>query len=110
MPRCARSEGRWERRSSPANVIVPDTGGTTPQIVLNKVDLPAPFGPTRVTNRRSTTDSVTSVSARRPPYATERFLTSSTRRPRRSRPSAPTVHLGGATLARRAPLAHAVVL
>ena len=53
MPRCARSDGRRDSRSSPANVIVPDTGATTPLIVLNRVDLPAPFGPTRVTNRPS---------------------------------------------------------
>ena len=45
MPRCARSEARRDSRSSPPNVMVPDTGGTTPLIVLNRVDLPAPFGP-----------------------------------------------------------------
>ena len=44
MPRCARSEARWDNRFSPRKVIVPDTGGTTPLIVLNSVDFPAPFG------------------------------------------------------------------
>jgi len=67
MPTCARSEGRRRNKSSPLNVIVPATAGTTPLIVLNRVDFPAPFGPTRVTKRPSGTDSVTFVSARRPP-------------------------------------------
>ena len=67
MPRCARSEGRRASRFSPRNVMVPAAGATTPLIVLNSVDLPAPLGPTTVTNRPSGTDSVTSVSARRPP-------------------------------------------
>src|SRR5262245_47659844 len=84
MPRCARSDGLRERRSSPSNVIVPDTGGTTPLIVLNRVDFPAPFGPTSVTKRPSGTDRVTSVRARKPPYATERLFTSSMPRPRPS--------------------------
>ena len=47
--------------------MLPCTGGTMPQMVLNSVDLPAPFGPTTVTNWPSATDSDTSVSARRPP-------------------------------------------
>src|SRR5207237_10734943 len=77
MPRCARSEARRDNKFSPPKVIIPETGGTTPLIVLNNVDFPAPFGPTRVTNRPSATDSVTLVNARRPPYATERSRTSS---------------------------------
>src|SRR5262245_61983121 len=84
MPRCARSDGRRDRRLSPSNVIVPDTGDTTPLIVLKSVDFPAPFGPTSVTNRPPGTDSVTSVRARKPPYATERPFTSSIPRPRPS--------------------------
>src|SRR5207248_4041779 len=77
MPTCARSNARRDKRFSPMNVIVPASGGTTPLIVLNNVDFPAPFGPTRVTNLPSATDSVTLVNARRPPYATERSRTSS---------------------------------
>src|SRR4029453_3672173 len=84
MPTFAGSDGRRDRRLSPSNVIVPETGGTTPLIVLNSVDFPAPFGPTSVTNRPPGTDRVTSVRAGRPPYATERFFTSSTPRPRPS--------------------------
>ena len=42
-------------------------GGTMPEIVLNRVDLPAPLGPTTVTNWPSATDKVTSLKARRPP-------------------------------------------
>ena len=67
MPRCARSEGRRASRLSPAKEIEPETGATIPLIVLNRVDLPAPFGPTSVTNCRSATDRVTSWRARRPP-------------------------------------------
>ena len=52
-------------------VIWPAAAGTMPEIVLNSVDFPAPFGPTTVTNLPSCTDSETSVSARSPPYDTE---------------------------------------
>ena len=48
-------------------VIAPPAAGTIPEIALNSVDFPAPFGPTTVTNWPSFTDSVTSDSARRPP-------------------------------------------
>jgi hypothetical protein len=33
----------------PSNVIVPDRAGTRPEMVLTRVDLPAPLAPTRVT-------------------------------------------------------------
>ena len=54
-------------KSWPWKVMLPAAGGTTPQMVLNSVDLPAPFGPTTVTNWPSPTLSDTSVSARSPP-------------------------------------------
>ena len=47
--------------------LTADAGGTMPEMVLNRVDLPAPFGPTTVTNWPALTDSETSVRARRPP-------------------------------------------
>ena len=34
----------------PSNRIDPEVGLTTPEMVLNKVVLPAPFGPTTETN------------------------------------------------------------
>ena len=45
----------------------PEVAGTTPLMVLNSVDLPAPFGPTTVTNCPAPTRSDTSDSARSPP-------------------------------------------
>src|SRR5260370_16974936 len=77
MPRCGRSDGRRDSSLSPRKVIAPEVGATTPLMVLNRVDLPAPFGPTSVTKLLSATDRLTSERARRPPYATERFFTSS---------------------------------
>src|SRR6476661_4994952 len=77
MPRCARCAAESDSRSRPWNVIVPPVGLTTPEIVLNNVDLPAPLGPTTVTNCPSETLSDTSVSARSPPYDTDRLETSS---------------------------------
>src|SRR5580692_10016434 len=77
MPRCARRSAGSASRSTPANRIVPASGGTIPLMVLNKVDLPAPFGPTTVTNCPSRTVSDTRVSACKPPYATDNPLISS---------------------------------
>src|SRR5471032_84917 len=77
IPRCARCAGARAKRFSPMKVICPAAAGTIPEIVLNSVDLPAPFGPTIVTNWPSCTASETSVSARRPPYETDRLVTSS---------------------------------
>ena len=50
MPRWARCAGRIDSRSWSSNVIVPALGRTMPEIVLNSVVLPAPFGPTIATN------------------------------------------------------------
>ena len=67
MPKCARRAGGIASSDSPWNSMRPANAGTTPLIALNSVDLPAPFGPTTVTNFPSLTDSDTSNSARRPP-------------------------------------------
>ena len=40
----ARARGR-SVVSAPRNSIVPDVGGTSPEMTLNSVVLPAPFGP-----------------------------------------------------------------
>src|SRR3984885_4336374 len=77
MPRWARAAAGIVSRFWSRNEMLPCTAGTMPQMVLNRVDLPAPFGPTTVTKRPSATDSDTSISARRPPYATERLRISS---------------------------------
>jgi hypothetical protein len=50
MPRCARCDGRTDKRSISPNVIDPALGRTMPEMVLNRVVLPAPFGPTMATN------------------------------------------------------------
>jgi len=51
--------GPVDKRFSPLKVIAPDTGGTTPLIVLNSVDFPGSVGATSVTKRPSATDRVT---------------------------------------------------
>src|SRR5215467_419073 len=62
-------------------MISPLTGVTTPEIVLNKVVLPAPFGPTTATNSPRSTSSETPLNARKPPYATSSDLIFSTVHP-----------------------------
>jgi hypothetical protein len=58
---------RTTKQIWPMNEIRPATGSRIPEIVLNKVDFPAPFGPTTVTNWPSFTDNVTWRSTLRPP-------------------------------------------
>ena len=67
MPRCARRATGIVSNGSPRKRIAPARAGTVPLMVLNSVDLPAPFGPTTVTNWPSPTFTDTSVSATRPP-------------------------------------------
>src|SRR4051794_4909983 len=55
MPRWARCAGRIDSRSRSSKAIVPALGRTMPEIVLNSVVLPAPFGPTIATNWPSST-------------------------------------------------------
>src|SRR5688572_2765668 len=55
---------------SPRYSMRPAAGSTPPPMALSSVVLPAPFGPTIVTNSPSPTSSDTSASACSPPYAT----------------------------------------
>jgi hypothetical protein len=48
-------------------VIAPDPAGTTPEMALNNVVLPAPLGPTIATNCPSSTETETPRSAASPP-------------------------------------------
>ncbi|MNL77590.1 hypothetical protein D3C87_2038100 [compost metagenome] len=45
--------------SRPSRWIVPEWTGTMPAIALTKVDLPAPFGPTRMTSSPLPTEKST---------------------------------------------------
>jgi hypothetical protein len=67
MPKCARAAADKVSRLRPLQMISPDTGATVPEIVLNSVLLPAPFGPTTATNCPRSTSSDTSLKARKPP-------------------------------------------
>jgi hypothetical protein len=67
MPRCARSAGGTASRSRPLYLISPASDVTVPEMALNSVLLPAPFGPTTATNWPRSTSSETSLNARKPP-------------------------------------------
>ena len=67
MPRWQRAAAGIWVTSSPLNQIDPCVGGSTPAIRLNKVDLPAPFGPIRPTISPRPTEIDTSLLAIRPP-------------------------------------------
>src|SRR5438046_477223 len=70
MPKCGRSAALMPARSCPSNEIFPAASGTTPEMALNRVVLPAPFGPTMATNSPALTSMETSLNADRPPYFT----------------------------------------
>ena len=55
MPRCARADGETASRSLPSNRMLPAIGRTMPEMVLNKVVLPAPLGPTIAANSPAST-------------------------------------------------------
>ena len=63
---------------SPANRTSPAVGAYTPVMTLNTEVLPAPFGPITLTTSRSSTLSSSSVSAFRPPNASDNLSSSST--------------------------------
>src|SRR5437867_10535439 len=65
----------------PRYSIRPPAGGTPPPMALSSVVLPAPFGPTIVTNSPSPTSRETSASAWSPPYETLRLSTLNTAEP-----------------------------
>ena len=47
--------GRARVMSWPSKLMVPESAGTSPEMQLNKVVLPAPFGPIRPVMRRGST-------------------------------------------------------
>ena len=79
MPSAARSLARMRPRSRPRYAMRPSAAVTVPETALSSVVLPAPLGPTSVTNSPSRTSSETPVSARSPPYVTPSPLMVSTR-------------------------------
>src|SRR5690606_16396749 len=77
IPRCGRRAGGIESRSIPSNLIEPAMGVRVPEIVLKRVVLPAPFGPTIETNSPSPTLRLTPFSTGTPEYPAVMFSTSS---------------------------------
>src|SRR3954469_22847279 len=67
MPRCVRPGAGMAPTSSPRNSIVPDVAGRSPAITLNRVVLPAPFGPRIARRAPGATSRSTSRTAVRPP-------------------------------------------
>src|SRR5438874_8229871 len=63
--------------STPSIATVPDVGGSRPVTTLNRVVLPAPFGPINPVTRPSSADSDASSSAMLPPKRTLTPRTSS---------------------------------
>jgi hypothetical protein len=62
-PTDAIRSGRQPVMSWPSNATVPESGGTTPETQLNKVVLPAPFGPISPVMRPGSTARSTPLSA-----------------------------------------------
>jgi hypothetical protein len=52
---------------SPSNTISPDVGATAPEMVLNSVVFPAPFGPMMANSAPSSTSKLTALLATSPP-------------------------------------------
>src|ERR687883_267417 len=67
MPSFVRARGGSGPMSAPRNSIVPDVAGTSPEITLNSVVLPAPFGPRTARLSPCATSRSTSRTAWRPP-------------------------------------------
>ena len=67
MPSRARACDGRPAMFSPRYSIRPPAGTTPPPMALSSVVLPAPFGPTMVTNSPSPTSRETSASAWSPP-------------------------------------------
>src|SRR3954452_14797059 len=84
MPRFARELGESRVISSPWNSIVPALGGTSPEMTLKSVVLPAPFGPRM---------------ARRSPYATSKSTSRTASRPPKRRPIPRRRRIGSAASA-----------
>ena len=71
IPKSANSYGFGHERLSPSSSSVPASGSTKPQIALNKVVFPAPFGPITPTTSPWFNCKCTSLSARNPPKEIE---------------------------------------
>src|SRR5207249_2109788 len=80
MPRRARACAGSPLMSWPRYSTRPDWSGTPPPTAFISVVLPAPFGPTIVTNSPSATSSETPATACSPPYATPTWESFSMRR------------------------------
>src|SRR5690554_3950988 len=61
IPRCGRRDDVTDSKSCPSKVMEPAMAWTEPEIVLNRVLLPAPLGPTIATNSPSLTVMFTSL-------------------------------------------------
>src|SRR5581483_4683364 len=68
IPSFARERGGSAPTSAPRNSIEPAVGGTSPEMTLNNVVLPAPFGPRMARLSPCATSRSTSRTASRPPY------------------------------------------
>src|SRR6266851_3581973 len=66
-PERARNRAGWCVTSLPKSSTVPSVGGNSPEMTLNNVVLPAPFGPRMARRSPGFTARVTSATARRPP-------------------------------------------
>src|SRR5579863_7777989 len=71
MPRCGRLAGAIDSRSRPSKLMLPAVGRRIPDMVLNRVVLPAPLGPTMATNWPASTWIDTSLSTGRAEYPVE---------------------------------------
>src|SRR5437763_987309 len=70
MPQRARRWGGSRVISTPSNRMVPAVGASAPEIALNRVVLPAPFGPMMARRSPDLTESVTPSTARNASNAT----------------------------------------
>src|SRR3954464_12617886 len=67
MPSLVRARGGSTLTSSPRNSIVPELGAVSPEMTLNSVVLPAPFGPRMARLSPCATSRSTPATASRPP-------------------------------------------
>src|SRR5947209_8734725 len=67
MPRASACSAPVNRAGRCSNWIVPESGACTPAMILARVDLPAPFSPTRPRTRPSSMEKSTPRSARTAP-------------------------------------------
>jgi hypothetical protein len=70
MPICGSRSGRTRSITWPRQLSVPDCGVTNPQMTLNSVVLPAPFGPITPSTSPRWTSTDTFSSAVMPPNET----------------------------------------